>query len=229
MATLEDIINPHYNKKRGMTVGFLISVIFCSERKDIEDQVIVIMYIANAIEYDLIKHNRDKLTKRFLLQRIFDLSANKKYVSKLELRQLVNMEDKGTFNKYYNKHLLELGLTTNKRFTLSELYKILEINQGSHDWNRLAVYSKRELANEYKNGNYEDLELEMTNKIFDFETYKNRDYILPADAHLFIKNKASKKDNNIDIADYEKDQLSFFFYSFLLYSFKSQFNPRIKN
>ncbi|MFD2915831.1 hypothetical protein [Psychroserpens luteus] len=210
-----------------MALGFVISVIFCSNIEEFERQVIFIMYIANVIDYDAIKPNRDKLTKKFLLQRIFELSTNKKYVSKSELRQLVNMEDKGTFNKYYDYHLLKLGITTNKKFILYELYRILEINQGSHDWRRMAVYSKGELSNEFMNGNYDDLELEMTNKIFDFETYKNRDYILPADAHLFIKNKTSNEVNNVESADYEEDQLSFFFYTFLLYAIKNQNKQKI--
>jgi hypothetical protein len=93
----------------------------------------------------------------------------------------------------------------------------------------MSVYSKGELANEYMNGNYNDLELEMTNTVFDFITYKKRDYIFPADAHVFIKHKTANKDNNVELADYEEDQLSFFFYTFLLYSIKSQNKRKTNN
>ena len=156
-------------------------VFFCSKVKEPEEKLIYLFYVAGIITHYELKYERNKLTKQYLLQKIFNLSNNKKYLTKAELRKLTGLEIKDTFNKYFNEHLKENNLYKKRKFTLQELFIIFEFWQEDDKWNRMKAFSKKELARKYTNNNYDELELIMTDNILDIDHYKNHDYIKPGD------------------------------------------------
>ena len=179
--------------------------------------------MCNIIPHEFLKNKREKLDKEFLLKLIFELSADKKFIPKKDLRTLTNLEDKGTFNKYFNEHLKKLGLSKNKSFTLSETFQILQFWQGDDKWGRMEAFSKGELANRFMNGNYDELELKMTDEVFNYDEYRHHDFIKPADTKRFI-NKVLDKESLVLIyeEDFDVDYLYYFFIMYLIYSFNSK-------
>ena len=216
------IFQPYYIKaSKGVNAGFILSVLFCSKIESIERQIIYIFYMCNIIPHEFLKHKSDKLNKEFLLKIIFELTANKKYIPKKDLRQLTGLEDKGTFNKYFGEHISNIGLSNNRAFTLSETYQILQFWQGDDKWGRMEAFSKGELANRFTNGNYDELEIEMTNEIFAYDDYNHHDYIKPADTKKFINRVLDKESlNTVYDKDFNVDYLYYFFLMYLLYAFK---------
>lgn len=220
----ERIFQPYYIKaSQKVNVGFILSVLFCSKIENIERQIIYIFYMCNIIPHEFLKNKREKLDKEFLLKLIFELSADKKFIPKKDLRTLTNLEDKGTFNKYFNEHLKKLGLSKNKSFTLSETFQILQFWQGDDKWGRMEAFSKGELANRFMNGNYDELELKMTDEVFNYDEYRHHDFIKPADTKRFI-NKVLDKESLVLIyeEDFDVDYLYYFFIMYLIYSFRNK-------
>lgn len=173
--------NPYYIKINGLSLGFIVHVFLTSKIIEPERKLIYLFYVAGIITHYELKYERNKLTKRYLLQKIFNLSNNKVYLTKIELRQLTGLKDRGTFNKYFSKHLKANKLDKIRAFTLQELFIIFEFWQEDDKWNRMKAYSKNELAKKYANNNYDELELIMTDNILDIDHYKNHDYIKPGD------------------------------------------------
>lgn len=218
------LLNPYYVKaNNNVSAAFILSVLFCSKIESFERNVIYIFYMCNIIPHDLLKYDREKLDKAFLLQLIFEHSANKKFVPKKDLRALTGLEDKSTFNKYFDEHLNNLGLSVNRAFTLKETYAILQFWQGDDKWGRMEAFSKGELAKRFMNGNYAELEKQMVDNILDYNNYYHHDYIKPADAKKFINNVLDKDSiSTIYEEDFSADYLSFFFIVFFLYAFKTK-------
>lgn len=215
------IFNPVYNKQNELSLGFILSVLFCSKIEDPAKQIIYLFYIGNIIPHDFLKHEREKIDKEFLLKLIFELSANKKIISKQDLRVLTNLKIKDTFNKYFGEHINKCGLSKNRVYTLSETFQILKFWQGDDKWGRMKAYAKGELANRFMDGNYENLELEMTSSIFEYDYYNHHDYVKPADYKKFINKVLNKESLELIYEeDFNTDYLTFFFYLHLLYTFK---------
>ena len=143
MLTEKQLTNPFYNKANGLSLGFLVHVFFCSKVKEPEEKLIYLFYVAGIITHYELKYERNKLTKQYLLQKIFNLSNNKVYLTKIELRQLVGLEDRGTFNKYFSKHLKANNLEIKRAFTLQELFIIFEFWQEDDKWSRMKAFSKK--------------------------------------------------------------------------------------
>ena len=179
MITEKQFTNPYYIKANGLSLGFLIHLFLTSKIKEPEKKLIYLFYILNIISHNELKYERKKLTKQYLLQKIFNLSNNKVYLTKIELRQLTGLEDRGTFNKYFSKHLKANNLDSKRAFTLHELFIIFEFWQEDDKWSRMKAFSKKELAKKYTNNNYDELELIMTDNVLDVDFYKNHDYIKP--------------------------------------------------
>ncbi len=220
----EKIFQPYYIKaSNGVNAGFILSVLFCSKIESIERQIIYIFYMCNIIPHEFLKNKSHKLNKEFLLKIIFELTANKKYIPKKDLRQLTGLEDKGTFNKYFGEHINNIGLSNNRAFTLSETFQILQFWQGDDKWGRMEAFSKGELANRFTNGNYDELELKMTDEVFNYDEYRHHDFIKPADTKRFI-NKVLDKESLVLIYedDFDVDYLCYFFIMYLIYSFRSK-------
>ncbi|WP_417873983.1 hypothetical protein [Xanthomarina gelatinilytica] len=216
---IDNIFNPYYNKRNGVKLGFILSAFFCSRIDEIERKIIYIFYIANIIPHEFLKNKRAKIDKEFLLKLIFELSNNKKYISKKDLRALTGLEEKKTFNKYFDVHLDKLGLSNNRAFTLSETFKILQFWQGDDKWGRMEAFSKGELANRFMNGNYDDLEIKMTDEVLNYAIYSHHDFIKPADAKKFI-NKVLDKDT-LELLyeeEFSLDYLSYFFIIYIVYT-----------
>jgi hypothetical protein len=216
------IFQPYYIKaSNGANAGFILSVLFCSKIETIERQIIYIFYMCNIIPHEFLKNKREKIDKEFLLKLIFELSAEKKCVSKKDLRSLTALEDRGTFNKYFGEHIKKLGLSRNKSFTLYETFKILQFWQGDDKWGSMEAFSKGELANRFMNGNYNELELKMTDEVFNYDEYKHHDFIKPADAKKFINKVLDKESLELIYEeDFNVDYLFYFFIMYLLYSFR---------
>jgi hypothetical protein len=172
----------HVKASKGLNLGFILSVLFCSKIENIERQLIYIFYIGNIIPHEFLKYQREKLNKEFLLKLIFALSGEKKCIPKKDLRFSTKLEDKGTFNKYFGAHIKKLGLSKNKSFTLYETFKILEFWQGDDKWGRMEAFSKGELAERFMHGNYNALEEIMIDEVFKYDEYAHHNYIKPADA-----------------------------------------------
>lgn len=218
------IFKPYYIKaSNGVNAGFILSVLFCSKIESIERQIIFIFYMCNIIPHEYLKYKRKKIDKEFLLKLIFGLSGNKKYIPKKDLRTLTNLEDKGTFNKYFGEHINKLGLSKNKSFTLSEAFQILQFWQGDDKWGRMEAFSKGELAKRFMNGNYDELELKMTAEVFNYDEYKHHDFIKPADTKKLINKILDKESlNTVYDKDFSVDYLHYFFLIYLLYAFKTK-------
>jgi hypothetical protein len=217
------IFEPYYIKANNrVTVGFILSLLFCSKIKSIERKIIYFFYICNVIPNDVLKYEREKLNKESLLQLIFELTYNKKYIKKKDLRLLTKLEDRGTFNKYFDEHLTQLGLKKNTSFTLYETFKILQFWQGDDKWGRMEAFSKRELAKHFMNDKYDELELKMTEDILAIEVYKHHDFIKPADAKKFFNKVLHKESLQLLYEEeYNTDYLYFFFLLYLFFGIKS--------
>ena len=126
MITEKQFTNPYYIKTNGLSLGFLVHVFLTSKIEEPERKLIYLFYVAGIITHYELKYERNKLTKQYLLQKIFNLSNNKKYLTKIELRKLVGLEDRGTFNKYFSKHLKANDLHNKRAFTLKELFIIFK-------------------------------------------------------------------------------------------------------
>ena len=87
----------------------------------------------------------------------------------------------------------------------------------------MEAFSKGELANRFTSGNYDELEIEMTNEIFAYDDYHHHDYIKPADTKKFINRVLDKESLNIVYdKDFNVDYLYYFFLMYLLYAFKTK-------
>jgi hypothetical protein len=174
--------NPYYIKTNGLSLGFLIHLFLTSKIEEPERKLIYLFYVVGLISHYELKYERNKLTKHYLLQKIFNLSNNKKYLTKAELRKLTGLSVKDTFNKYFSEHLIANNLESKRKFTLQELFVIFEFWQADDKWGRMKAFSKKELAKRFTNNNYDQLELMMTDNLLDIDYYKNHDYIKPGDA-----------------------------------------------
>lgn len=76
---------------------------------------------------------------------------------------MTGLEDRSTFNKYFNEVLRENGLEKRRKFTLPELFIIFEFWQEDDKWGRMKAFSKKELTEKFTGNNYSELELIMTN------------------------------------------------------------------
>ena len=228
MSKLDNILNPFYAKKNGITLGFILSYLFCSDNfnKPIS-KVIYFMHIANFI--DLKKINKSEITNEYLLKIIFNYTKNKKLIQKSELREATGLTSRDTFNKYFGEHLISCDLENKRIFTLSETFEILQFWQDDDKWGRLKAFTKKELAFDYLKSSYDDLELKMTNEMFDYDYYKNHDLIKPADAKKFIL----KYGDDIAISkikdDVDGDYLDFFFHIFLIHIILSGLKKHYKS
>lgn len=216
MESFGKTINPYYNKANGISVGFILYLLLFSKITDVRRKVIYFLYVCNQIRPNLLKYERNKLTKEFLLQIIFQLSEHTKLIKRKDLRELTGMIDKKTFNKYFANHIDESGLSKSRIFTLAETFQILKFWQGDDKWGRMKAYSKGELARRFMNGSYEELELKMFEIINDKEGhYKNHDFIMPVDANKFINELLDNEFVELVEEDFNQDYLSFFFYLYL--------------
>jgi len=207
-------LSPAYNRENGVTLFFLISVFFCSNIRTTKRQLIYIFYIINDQEVvDYLKHNKSLLTDQYLLNKIFNLSNNKKYFKKGDIRSLVGLK-KDTFNKYFGKYLEKCGLSKTRVYSLEETYKILSFWQGDDKWDRMKAFTKKELISTLSM-NYETLEVEMTNEVFSIEEYKNQDYFKVADVKKYFGSIEEKVEVLLK-KDFNCDYLFFFFCSHLL-------------
>ncbi|MFD2890871.1 hypothetical protein ACFS5J_02465 [Flavobacterium chuncheonense] len=146
------IFVPSYNKEKGLTLGFVLSVLFCSKIKNFERKIVYIFYIGNFIDLRTIE--RDSSLNEFLLAKIFELSGDRKYIKRKDIRELKGLTDRTTFNKYF----ANLGLEKKRSFTLFELYTILEFWQGKEgNWGRMKSFTKKELTVRFTNSNYDFL------------------------------------------------------------------------
>jgi len=220
------ILSPTYNREKGLTLGFVLSVLFCSKIEEVDRQVIYLFHVGRIL--DLRKIGKDELTHKFLLQKIFDVTRDKKLVKKQDLRMLTKFS-KPTFNKYFDKHLESLGLSMSRSFSLSETFKILQFWQGEDKWGRMKAFTKIELAERFTNKSYDNLELEITHTIIDFNYYSGHDYIKPADAKQFAKDFFKEDKESLEQfyeEEFNSDYLTFFSILLLLNSFDVKKNQR---
>ncbi|XLS29866.1 hypothetical protein ACJD0Z_03350 [Flavobacteriaceae bacterium M23B6Z8] len=217
MQVTEKIWQPYYLKARNeLTIGFILSVFFCSKIKSTERKILYIFYIGNLIPHEFLKEHREIIDKVFLVNLLCKLSGDKKYIKKEDIRRLTGLEDKTTFNKYFGERLLQLGISKNKRFTLLEFFKILRFWQGDDKWGRMQAFTKGELAKKFTSGNYDELELQMTNAIFTPNFYRHHDFIKPADAKKFLNDILDTESLQISYDEiFEIDDLVFFFLVYL--------------
>ncbi len=228
MSKLDNILKPSYAKKNGITIGFVLSYLFCADdfNKPI-NKVIYFMHIANFI--DLKKINRSEITNEYLLKIIFNYTKGKKLIKKSELREGLGLNSRDTFNKYFGEHLKSCGLENKRVFTLSETFEILKFWQDDDKWGRLEAFTKKELVMDYLKFSYDDLELKMTNELFDYDYYKNHDLIKPADAKKFVLKYGNEIAINKINDEVDGECLDFFFYSFLIYTMLSNLRRHHKS
>jgi len=187
----KNILNPFYVKRTGkLTPLFLLSVFFCSTIESTDRLIIYLLFISNNISYDYLRSIRGEIDVNLVMELLFELSNDKKVITKKELRRLIDLQDRKTFNKYFNAHLESLGILKNRSYTLRQVYEILvfwigEENIIQNKFIRLRAFTKKELVSSFTDGKYEDLELGMDNIIDG--SYKNYDYIKPVDSIKFIE------------------------------------------
>ena len=194
-----------------MNLPFALCFYIHSTISDSRKRVIYIFHLCNVI--DLKKQVSSEFSNNFLLKKMFDETDNQCIISKEVLRESSGLDDKKTFNKYFDSHLINLDLKKNRIFTLRETYSILLPWVGNgNSWERLAAYTKKGLADKYFNGDRDRLELKMTDGIFTLEHYKAHDKIRPADVYRLrgeVLGETFKSE--------EDHCIEFFLYLFLIY------------
>ena len=205
------ILQPSYIRKNGINIPFALNFYIHSTISDPRKRVIYIFHLCNIIDLKSISSNQ--LSDEFLLEKIFKETDYLKIVPKVVLRESTDLTDQKTFNKYFDSHLINLDLKKNRTFTLRETYNILLPWVGDgNSWERLAAYTKKVLADNYFNGDFDLLELNMTNNIFTSEYYKAHDKIRPVDAYRLREEELGET-----LKNEENHCLEFFLYFFLIY------------
>ena len=168
-----------YNKAYGLTLGFVLSVFFCSKIESPLKRITYLFFVGNEITKDELLFQKRKLTEKFLLNLIFKNSKNKNYISKKDLREITGLKTKPTFNKYFGEFLKANGLFNKRKFTLYELYKILKYWQGDDKWIIMKAFTKKVLSEKITSGNYEFLEEKINYTTKSSKLYKKHNYISP--------------------------------------------------
>lgn len=222
-----NVFSEEYNRKHGLTLGYIIYVLFFSDKTESTDIISHILDVAGIISIHHLKLSKTEISRSFLLKIIFQSLPNDRMVKKALIRNLVGLKHRGTFNKYFDNHIKSVipkgyrGYT----YTLFETYKILNYYQGGDVWGRMKIYSKGELASSLFGRNYEHLEVEL-NTNSNFKSYLNEDYIFPRNAKkLFKSHKTSPSISHLPLNDVDisLDCLYVFFYLYLAHSL--QVNP----
>lgn len=169
-----------YNKAHGLTLGFVLSVFFCSKIENPLKRITYLFYMSNEISKNDLLFQKHKLTDKYFLNLIFKKSKNKCYISKNELREITGIKTRPTFNKYFGEFLKENGLFNKRKFTLYELYKILKYWQGDDKWIIMKAFTKKELSEKITSGNYEFLEEKINFTTKHSKIYKKHNYISPS-------------------------------------------------
>ncbi|WP_281989726.1 hypothetical protein [Aquimarina aggregata] len=230
MDILKKIFDPVENRKKGMNHWFFLGIMLNSNIRSTQRRIIYVFHICHLIDLKAI--DQSELTKEYLLQFIFKLSEGKTVIKKGHIRKLTAL-NKDTFNAYFDDHLKEIDLYKRRIFTIKETYQILQFWQGNEKWGRMEAYTKRELANLFTQGNYENLAIDMIdNSIFTEQEYYERHYIKPADVKKIADSSIENKEKNLNKFDDNDESnissLRFFFYFYFLYFyfFKENFKNR---
>lgn len=204
-------LKPSYIRKNGMNLPFALCFIINSNIVDTKKRVIYIFHLCNII--DLNNFQPFNFKTEYLLNKIFEETAGIKIISKEALREYTGITDRKTFNKYFDPHLIKLGLKKNRTYTLRETHKILLPWVGDgNSWEQLEAYSKKELADKFFDGKESELQFIMTeNKIIEPDKYKAHDYIRPADVFRLRKEELGEL-----FKSEEEYCLEFYLYLFLL-------------
>ncbi|RMB58483.1 hypothetical protein EAX61_09245 [Dokdonia sinensis] len=182
-----EAINPYrFKANNEINAEFILAVFFCSKIETFNRKLLYFFYFTNHISHNTLKFDADVYTDEYLLGVIFKSTENQKILPKKVLRELTGLKDRGTFNKYFNAHLQNLGLQNRRVFTFSESYMILKFWQDEPKGNSFEAFSKGEIAKRFTNGDYERLDLLMTNGIVSYSEYINYDYIKPSDLNKLL-------------------------------------------
>lgn len=196
-----------YNKANGLTLGFVLSVFFCSKIESPLKRIIYLFFVNNEITKEELLFQKQKLSEEYFLNLIFKKSKNKNYISKKDLREITGLKTKPTFNKYFGEFLKENGLFNKRRFTLSELYEILKYWQGDDKWIIMKAFTKKELSEKITSGNYEFLEEKINYSTKSSKSYKKHNYISPN----IIKSSLNDSDYLKAIEDNEVNYVEFLY------------------
>ncbi len=204
-------LKPLHNKREGIGLGYILSVLHCSDTDDLVRQISNLFYVANIIDYDTLKQNEYVITPKFLLDIVFELLANKSGIKKSVIREFIGLDDKGTFNKYFDDILEAHNLSVKRVFTFHQIFLILKSWKGLGKDGRSEFYMKKEAAAYLTDGDYEKLELLMTNNGIATKEYIKNDYLKPSDVekHL-VDNDELSYDSNISYL--------YFFFNLLIMS-----------
>ncbi|WP_179344116.1 hypothetical protein [Winogradskyella ursingii] len=199
------IFSYSYNKKHGLRFGFLLQTIFCSKIDEFDRKLIYILHVSGILPDDILKYHRHKIDKEFLIKFMFQKTDGKKIIPASTIRELVQIEDKGTFLSYFDS----LGYKGRRSFTLSEAYEIISYWYGKDYMVVFDSLKKGDIALRFTDGKYERLEEEITdNKIMDLIKYRNHDYIMPKYLREYIE--SVKMYNLIDVLDKDEQILKYF-------------------
>ncbi|WP_418510964.1 hypothetical protein [Corallibacter sp.] len=177
-----DKFKPSYQRKNGLTIGFLL---FCflgvSFKEDTFDRTFAYLFhILGIINYGDLKTKYPNLNDTDLLREVFFVSRNNKVYKLKLLREITGIKSKDLFRKHFETYFEEMNYTRRRVFTLEETYNILNFWNPDFKGESLQLLLKTELASIYTTGDYDLLEETfIDNNIMSLEAYKNVKKIPP--------------------------------------------------
>lgn len=210
MSTNLDFLKPSYQRENGVTLGFLIVTLFCSNFKEdkFDRSFVYVLHVLRLIDISILRSKYQNLNDTDLLQEIFFLSRNDKFVKLGHLRTITELHSKETFRKHFGEYFKKVGIEKRRSFTLEETYKILD------DWNpefkgdSMKALLKIQAAEQYTDGDYDELaELLIDSGVISEDEYRSLDKLPP---------KVYNKLDELEGLDNEGNHYIFCYYIFLL-------------
>ncbi|PRP66265.1 hypothetical protein [Nonlabens agnitus] len=112
------------------------------------------------------------------------------------IRDIIGVQSRTTFNKYFGDFIKENNLSKRNGFTLLEAYKLLEFWQGEGKWGRFKAAKKQKLANILHNKNYERTAEEFRGAV-DLDEYKPN-LLSPKTIKNFIRHVDLTDDDKVE-------------------------------
>ena len=209
-------LNPKYQSDRDLTLGFVLSYIFCFHFKSdkFDRGFAYILHITRIKNYKALRLKYKDLTDDDLLKEVFFLSRNDKCFKLESLREMTGIRSKDTFRNRFKTYFKENNLLRRRAFNLEETYGILEFWNPGFKGESMEALLKSELAKQYTNGNCDELaEWFINNDIISKEAYESTDKLSPKIYNNLIQLYDEKHEKE---EEDESDRHIFFFLIFLI-------------
>ncbi|QHI38053.1 hypothetical protein IMCC3317_34370 [Kordia antarctica] len=189
--------------QRGPSLGFIIGCLMGYNFHSFKRFLIYIFHYCNFL--DLKKKEANQYTDEEIIDILTLIHSEK--IDKKVLYSLTKLS-KNTFNKHYKELFQENGFKGKRKFTLYEIYTILNEWQGEGTWSTLKSIKKQQIADVINLGNLKSLAEEFT--LIDCN-YKNKDKLSPKEVKQYLKHidfdQSEKEENLLQYKDFHKRTL----------------------